>query len=183
MSNEAEQQEKGRWDLSNPWVRAGLVGLVVLLAATALKTYQESQQVDPEAERAAIATVLERHYEALEENLSKAGDKAAFINALPLHSGWLPANMQCGQENVPRGPLPEAWASLWVPRADDDRKEATPLRYQIAFVRAPKANTMTWFARRDGDCDGIYEVHTMRLEGGISGALKRARIEIQNLGE
>jgi|GEM_PF-5054503 hypothetical protein len=183
MSNEAEQQQK-RWDLKNPWVRGGIVGLVILIAATALKTYQESQQVDPEAERAAISSILEHHHEALEENLSKASDKSAFLQGLPEHSGWLPAHMQCGQESVERGALPASWTALWAPlEGDKDKGEATRLRYQLAFVRAPKAGTMTWFARRDGDCDGIYEVHTMRLEGGLSGALKQNRIEVQNLGE
>ena len=186
MSEEStEPAERGKWDLGNPWVRGGIAGAIILIGATVLKTYQDSQKVDPAKERDTIAGVLERHHEALEANLTKANDRAAFLENLPEHSGWLPSNqaMICGQGSVARGALPSTWQKLWAVDEAKDEGDKTPLRYQIAFVRDSTSGAMTWYARRDGDCDGLYEVHTLRLEGGLTGALTRTRIEVQNMGE
>ena len=182
--SENPPEQPSFWNLSNPWVRGGVAALIILLGATAYKEYQDSQRLDEDAERARVTQVLERHHAALSESLDAQQDQAAFLETLPLTSPWLPQELPCGVEAAARGSLHPAWQLLWAPQAQGQGAEDdAPMRYQIRFARSPRDGTLTWLARRDGDCDGLYEVHTLRVHSGVSGVLRRSRVEVQHLGE
>ncbi len=166
--------------MHNPIVRALILGAIVISVTTAYKAYEDAQKLDPEAERGAVDTLLETRHKALADWIAAQPDPAAARAALPEVSTWLPAHLPCGVARGERSALGEQWSMLWV-STDDEDVPPGKMRYQLRFARDDEA--ITWVARRDGDCDGLYEIRTLRLEEGWSGVISASGVSVQNLGE
>lgn len=165
--------------LSKPLVRGIGVALVVVIAAMALKAWRDSMKIDEGAERAAVDEWLMAQHKALGDQL----DEGQGAEALPEQLPWLPPRLACAGGTVPRDqPIPEAWhAVLGAPEAEGGGTGELPRRFQVGFRR--RGEQVVWMARRDIDCDGIFEIHTLEASLGWEGTLRHTRVQVQHLGE
>ena len=151
---------------SNPLRRALIVAGVVVLVAWGSKLYRDQKRaiegVDPDA----VAEILsEVHQRAVDAKLGETG--------LP----HLPAAPPCGEL---RHPTADARASgPWSALLPDDLEH---LSYQFLLRTSRTSRDLVWIARRDTDCDGIFEVHTLRAPR-TSGGDRTKQVVLQNQGE
>ena len=161
----------------SPLGRAVIVGGLALAIAFGFKVYTDGQKMDAEALRHTTKGELETFHDAL---LAHMKAQKLEPNDLPLSTPWYPGGVACGEVMFERVKPPEAteW-SMVVPPGGWGAKKSS--RYQTKFVRDD--THATWFARRDGDCDGVYETHTLRASLDWSAAFEKTFVQTQNLGE
>ncbi len=166
--------------LSQPAVRALLAGVLIIGAASALKLYVDQDVVDPAEQRAEIDAHLLDLHKALNNHLDEFKDREGSISNLPTHLPWLPATLVCaGEPTTPSVEDAKAWQLLGWPLVTQESPRA--YAYQITMRR--KESDITWIARRDADCDGIYEVHTLKGSLGWGDTFKSTHVETQHLEE
>ena len=162
---------------TSPLLRALLFGGLALGVAFGIKVYTDGQKMNAEAVRHSTKGELEILHKALLAHMESAHLSA---KDLPASTPWHPGGLECGEVTFDRGHPPKdpRWAAVVRPGGWGEAKGA---RYQIKFVRH-QAHA-TWFARRDGDCDGLYETHTLRASLDWSATFEKTFVETQNLGE
>lgn len=166
--------------IAQPVVRGLLVGAVVIAVASALKLYADRDVVDPAAQRAQIDDHLLALHDALKDTLKQSPDPDVAMANLPHSLPWLPANLRCAdQPQTPTTQDAAAWAQLGWPLVTQETPRA--YAYQITVRRVD--SKVAWIARRDTDCDGIYEVHTLRGDLGWGDTFKSTHVKTQHIDE
>lgn len=163
--------------MDNPYVRAGLVGLVIVCVAYGSKLYYQEQRRPDTSAQEALEGKLEGWFKAFDEDAKASQDLTAFYKALPEAPSWHPANLSCGQSLVKFAPKPADWANIPTPKD----WESTRTGFQMSLRREREG--LTLLARRDGDCDGLYEVRRLRVGFAWTGGLTREEIVIDNENE
>ena len=161
----------------HPTVVAIGVGVLLVAAAGLFKLYVDQGVLDPGAER----EVIKEHMLSLHDALSARASSEEASASLPTFTPWLPAALKCGEvdASLPSDEDAASWRSLGWPLTTHE----TPYRYRYQIAIRRRGDAITWYARRDGDCDGIYEVHTLKASLGWGGSLRSRHVETQNLGE
>ena len=173
MSETSSETAPSMW--RSPWVRAAIVGVVVIAAAAIIKDRQDRARFDVHGAREAAREQLVVHHKALRERLSAASDGEAAIKALPTLTAWYPAELPCGLERVKAPSLPGELAALGVTVPKDGM-----VTHQLRFQR--RGDEVIWRARRDGDCDGIFEAHTLKTSLSWTGSFSN-HVVSQQTGE
>lgn len=162
---------------SSPYVRAAMIGLMLLGVAYGSKLYyQELHKPDTRATEA-LEGKLEGWFEAFDQGAKSSKSLQGFYEALPEAPRWYPEALPCGQVFIPFGAPPADWAKVPTPQAWSKDKTG----FQMSMRRNKEGITL--LARRDGDCDGHYEVRSLRVGFAWSGGLTRAEITIENANE
>jgi hypothetical protein len=149
---------------SSPLRRALIVAGVVVLVAWGSKLYRDQKRAIEGADPDAVADILsEVHQRAVDAEL----DPASLATPAP-------AAPPCGELRHPT-----SQAGPWRALLPDDLEHLT---YQLMLRTSRTSADLTWIARRDTDCDGIFEVHTLRAPPQ-SGGDRTKQVVLQNQGE
>ncbi len=151
---------------SSPLRRALIVAGVVVVVAWGSKLYRDQKRaiegVDPDA----VAEILsEVHQRAVDAKLDPSK-----LPAIP-----------------PAPPCGELWHATAEARASGPWKALLPddlehLSYQLMVRTSRTSSDLTWIARRDTDCDGIFEAHSLRAPPD-SGGDRTKQVVLQNQNE
>ncbi len=131
-------------------------------------THQATEEAKSGAER------LEEMASMLDDALSAAEDRQAFVAGLPPLTSWNPVEIACGgYEGEFHGDLP-IWKTLGI-------ESGKKTRFQYRFEKSDLGFVLR--ARRDVDCDGIYVVHTLEGVTNWSSSLRDYEVITQNSAE
>ncbi len=149
----------------SPLKRALIIAGVVVFVAWGSKLYRDTKLAIDGPDPASVA-----------EMLSGIHERAVAAE------GFEPLLNDLGRQRscASRPTKIESRASLG-PWGDLVPEEIERLDYEL-LVREPDARHYLWIARRDRDCDGIYEIHALRAPRS-SGGDRSGDVVVQNLAE
>ncbi len=130
-----------------------IASLVVLSAYAGRLYYVDLPKMQMEEAAKAGPEQLEASASALNDAMSAAANKTAFVDSLPKMTEWYPASLPCDASADYPAPRDAVWDTLQLPK--DGKTE-----FQYRFNRHDTGFVIR--ARRDSDCDGVYVVHTLR---------------------
>lgn len=157
-----------------PTVRAGLVAAVVVILAYAAKLYKDHAPTPLSQTQKTASDGLQAAFGALEEAAKAAKDFESYKKTLPTTTSWYPA-LPCGEMTQEYGARPKDWKSL--PTSWAKGKTA----YSYRFHQTP--THLYYIARRDRDCDGLYEVQMLKVSSTWTGGMDKTISEVHNPGE
>lgn len=159
--------------LKHPTSRAIILALSVVACAFGFKMWKDWSDAEPGREQEAVAAKLTQAMQAIEK--AAGDDPQAALDALPQRTTWHPI-LPCGQLKVPFGAAPASWKGL--PKTNWEGKD---VGYSFRFhVEGKQA---VFFARRDADCDGLYELHRMSIAPSLVGGWSTSEPSTQNRGD
>ena len=159
--------------LKSPTVRALLLALVAVGAAFAFKAWKDWSDAAPSREQEAVAARLAQALDAIEA--AADDDAQAALDALPQRTAWHPV-VPCGPFKAAFGAAPESWKGL--PKTGWEGKQVShSFRFHVEGKQA------VFLARRDADCDGLYELHRVSMAPSLVGGWSKSEPSTQNRGD
>jgi hypothetical protein len=174
MSEERQAATRESWWRS-PLGRALVAGAVILLAAAGAKyAYDRAHETDVER-RETLEEEIEAVSERLSARLEQTDDISAELEEMPRDTGWFPAGYRCGGGEFAAPGEPEPfWREAFG--------GAIPAKMRFAWRFRRRDGGFVLWARRDTDCDGLFEVYRRTVSDSWGSGLG-VRVETENLGE
>lgn len=159
--------------LKHPTARAIILALIVVLVAYSMKMWKDWADAAPGREQEAVAAKLLQTMAALEA--ASGDDTQATLAALPQRTDWHPV-LDCAQMTATFGPPPPSWKGL-PKMAWQGQEVGYSFRFHVVDTQ------MVFLARRDADCDGLYEIHQVTMAPSLVGGWSTSEPSSQNKGE
>ena len=180
MAADLEDEDAEGW-FSSATVRAIVLALIVIGLAYMGKMYYGELRAPDTRAHEALEGQLEAWFQALDAQARASSDLRAFYEGLPEASSWHPEALPCGQLVRPFGSPPKDWTQAATPVPWPASWPQAMTGFQVALRKEREG--LSLLARRDADCDGLYEVRRLRVKFAWGGGLSREDIVTDNAAE